>query len=226
MFDSGLISLISPLWRAENAVSRSLYNGVIFFQSQRALVNENTTLKEKLSSLEIEILSLSKDRDDRNRYLELLGRKQNSNMVLASVLTHPPQTPYDVIIIDLGLNESISSDSEVFLPEGPILGRVSEVFRKNAKVKLFSSAGEETSAVLERGDLPVTLVGVGAGNFKMTIPRDVEVQIGDRVLSLGVSSHLLAIVGEVSVSSTDSFKEVLARGPANIFALRFVFVVP
>ena len=74
--------------------------------------------------------------------------------------------------------------------------------------------------------MSVTLVGVGAGNFKITIPRDVVVESGDRILSADVSSHLLAVVGEVNMSSTDSFKEVLAKTPANIFALRFVFVTP
>jgi cell shape-determining protein MreC len=189
-------------------------------------MDENMALKEKLSSLETEVMSLSKDRDEKDILLGLLGRRQDSRMLVASVLAHPPQTLYDVIIIDAGLNDSVSLGSEVFLPEGPILGKVSEVFGKYAKVKLFSTAREETSAVLERGSVPVTLVGVGAGNFKLTVPRDVEVERGDRILSAGVFSRLLAVVGEVNVNSTDSFKEVLASTPTNIFALRFIFVIP
>lgn len=226
IFDSTLISSLSPLWKAENVVSRNMRDGVAFFRSQKALIDENAALKEKLSSLETEIMSLSKDRDERDTLLGLLGQRQNSKILVASVLAHPPQTLYDTIIIDLGSDNSVSLDSEVFLPEGPILGRVSEVFRKHAKVKLFSTALEETSAVLERGSVPVILVGVGAGNFKITIPRNVEVKSGDRILSADIFSRLLAVVGEVSVSSTDSFKEVLANAPINIFALRFVFVMP
>ena len=146
--------------------------------------------------------------------------------MLAAVLTRPPQTPYDVILIDVGSNASITSGSEVSLPEGPILGTVSEVFSKKAKVKLFSTSGEETNAILERGSVPVILVGRGGGNFKITLSRDITVEKGDRILSADVFSRLLAVVEDVSVNSTDSFKEILAKSPANLFSLRFVFVTP
>lgn len=147
-------------------------------------------------------------------------------MVVAAVLTHPPQTPYDIIIIDAGSDDSVTIDSEVSLPEGPILGVISEVFSKKAKVKLFSTAGEETSAVLERGSVPVILVGAGGGNFKLILPRDIKAEKGDRILSPGISPRLLAVIEEISVRPTDSFKEVLAKSLTNIFALRFVFVAP
>src|SRR3989338_3963999 len=82
--------------------------------------------------------------------LELLGRKQKSDTVVAAVLTRPPQTPYDVIIIDAGSNESLAVGSEVSLPEGSILGIISEVFPKSARVKLFSASGDEINAEIGR----------------------------------------------------------------------------
>ena len=167
-----------------------------------------------------------KEQTEVNKLLELLGRKQDSNTVAVAVLTHPPQTPYDTIIIDAGSSESVTLGSEVSLPEGPLLGIVSEVFRNRAKVKLFSSPGEETNAILERDNMPVTLTGRGGGNFRLLLPRDVRVEKGDKILSTNIVPHLLAVVEEISVESTDSFKEVLARSPTNIFTLRFVFVAP
>lgn len=181
-------------------------------------------LKEKLSSLQIEILSLSNDKNQKDAFLELLGHRQNSEMLAATVLTRPPQTPYDVIVIDVGSDNSVTVGSEVSLPEGPIIGSVSEVFSKRARVELFSSSNKETNAILERNNIPVTLVGAGAGNFKLTLPRDIAVESGDRILSANIFSRLLAVVGEVSIHSTDSFKEVLAKSPENIFTIRFVFV--
>jgi len=226
ILDETIIRLISPLWTAENAFSQNLRNRVAFLQSQKNLVEENYALKERLLSLETQIESFSKDRNERDALLELLGRRQDSEGVLAAVLTRPPQTPYDVILIDVGSNASITSGSEVSLPEGPILGTVSEVFSKKAKVKLFSTSGEETNAILERGSVPVILVGRGGGNFKITLSRDITVEKGDRILSADVFSRLLAVVEDVSVNSTDSFKEILAKSPANLFSLRFVFVTP
>jgi|SRR3989344_448681 len=196
-FDTAIISIVSPIWKVKNVMTTGN-----------------------------EVLSISKEQTQENILLELVGRKQKSNMVVAAVLTHPPQTPYDVIIIDAGSNESITIGSEVSLPEGPILGVVSEVFSKRAKVKLFSASGEETNAILERNNVPIILVGTGGGNFRLTLPRDIAIEKGDRILSPDITSRLLATVGEVSVRPTDSFKEVLAKGPTNIFALRFVFITP
>lgn len=225
-FDGAIISIVSPAWRAENIIARSLRNSFTLFSSQKTLVAENAALKEKVSSLEADIFSLSSEMIQENVLLELVGRRPDSNMVAAAVLTRPPQTPYDIIIIDTGSEESVALGSEVSLPEGPILGAVSEVFPKRARVKLFSASGEETNAVLERDGVSVVLEGAGGGSFKFIIPRDIRVEKGDKILSLGIVPSLLAIVREVSTRSTDSFQEVLAQGPTNIFALRFVFVTP
>jgi len=196
-FDASIISVVSPIWKAKNIITTGS-----------------------------EIPSILKEQTQENILLELVGRKQKANMVVASVLTRPPQTPYDVIVIDAGLNESITIGSEVSLPEGPILGVVSEVFSKSAKVKLFSASGEETNAVLERNNVPVILIGIGGGNFRLALPRDIAIEKGDRILSSDIASRPLATVADVSVRPTDSFKEVLAKSPTNIFALRFVFVAP
>ena len=196
-FDAAIISIVSPIWKAKNIITTGS-----------------------------EIPSILKEQTQENILLELVGRKQKANMVVASVLTRPPQTPYDVIVIDAGLNESITIGSEVSLPEGPILGVVSEVFSKSAKVKLFSASGEETNAVLERNNVPVILIGIGGGNFRLALPRDIAIEKGDRILSSDIASRPLATVEEISVRPTDSFKEVLAKSPTNIFALRFVFVAP
>ena len=205
IFDATVISLVAPVWKMENAVIRT-------FNPQDTLIAENAMLRERIFSLEAELVSLQ------------TGRRPESNMVTAAVLTHPPQTPYDSIIIDAGSNESIGLDSEVLLPDGSAFGVVSQVFAKQSRVKLYSTAGEETNAVLERGNVPVVLVGSGGGNFKIILPRDVVVMVGDRVLTPYTSARLLAVVEEIVIGSTDSFQEVLARSPANIFTLRFVFV--
>ena len=225
-FEATIISIVSPVWQAENVIIRNLRNGMAFFGSQQALVEENAVLKEKLSSLEIKILSLSREQVQESALLELVGRRSEPNMIAAAVLTHSPQTPYDTIIIDAGSNQSITLGSAVSLPEGSILGVVSEVFSKRARVKLLSTSGQETNAVLERDNVPVILVGTGGGNFKLVLPRDLAVERGDMILSAGITSRLLAIVEEISLRPTEPFKEVLARSPTNIFALRFVFVTP
>ncbi|MBI2673710.1 MAG: rod shape-determining protein MreC [Candidatus Zambryskibacteria bacterium] len=220
------VPLASPIWKTENLVIRSFRDGAVFFNSQKSLVEENARLKEQLSSLESEMFALSAGRIRESELLELIGRKGSSPGIIATVLTRPPQTPYDVIVIDAGSSESVAVGAEVSLPEGPLLGMVSQVFSKSAQVKLFSANGEKTNAVLERNNAPINLVGAGGGNFEFSVPRDIAVEKGDRILSADIRARHLATVGEIQIQPTDSFKEVLAKSPANIFTLRFVFITP
>ncbi|MGB3922263.1 MAG: rod shape-determining protein MreC [Minisyncoccia bacterium] len=224
VFDGFILSALSPLWKTENAVERNLKNISSFFSSRLQLEKENTLLRERISSLELE-RAASVGTETRQILLELLGRKGEKEIV-ATVLTRPPQSPYDVVVIDAGLDESLAVGSKVFLPEGVFLGTVSEVFYSQARVTLFSASKIETPAVLERGGLPVTLVGVGAGNFTITLPQDTLVEAGDRILSADISSRLLAVVGGTESEPTSSFKEALAKSPVNIFNMRFVIVAP
>lgn len=175
------------------------------FNSRKALLEENAMLKERLIELE---------------------RQKGRDTSLATVLARPPQTPYDIVIVDIGSHASVYVGSKVLLPEGEPIGLVFEVLGKQAKVKLFSTVEEETDAVLERHSVPVVLVGAGGGSFKITLPRDVAVEKGDRILSADEGSHLLAVVEDISIRATDSFKEILAKSPVNIFALRFVLITP
>ncbi len=226
LFGNLIIVTISPLWRAENSFSRSLLEVGNFLSIRQDLVKENITLREKLASLELELSTLSISRSEIERLYELLGRQSVVGGITVSVLTHPPQSPYDLIIIDAGSREAMLVGAKVFLPEGPEIGVVTQVFPNFSRVKLLTTSGEKTSAVLERYQIPVILEGLGGGNFKIILPRETEIEVGDRIFSSGLSASLLAIVEEVSLEPTDSFKKVLSRSPANIFSLRFLTVRP
>ncbi len=222
--DGFFISAASPLWKADNKISRGLGNFIGFFSSKKSLIEENTSLKEEVASLELKIASLSSGRVQEGALLELIGRSEPGAEV-ASILTRPPRTPYDVLVIDAG-EDIVSVGSEIGLAEGIGLGIVSEVFSKNSRVRLFSSPGAEIEAVLERGNVPVTLKGAGSGNFTAIVPRDAEIEAGDAILSAGIPARLIAVVEGVKSESTDSFKEAYARSPVNIFSVRYVVISP
>ncbi len=225
-FDNFVTTLVSPLWRAENRFSRSLSGVGDFFKFRSTLIRENEELHSRLSSLELEVSTLSLAKSESERLLALLGRQSQAGGIAAAVLTHPPQSPYDLLVIDAGARDAVTEGAKVFLPEGPEVGVVTQVFPSFSRVRLLSTAGEKTAAVLERHDVPVELVGQGAGNFKIVLPREAEVAVGDRILSANLQSSLVAIVEEVSLEATDSFKEVLARSPMNVFSIRFLTIKP
>jgi len=219
-----LIAAFSPLWRAENRVSQSVAKAFENFSSRQALIAENAELKEKLRSLELRLQSLG-SLDSQSELSALAGRANQAG-IPAGVLTRPPQSAYDVLVADAGESHGVSAGARVFLSEGPEIGTVVEVFSKSSRIKLYTSSGESTHAVLERHLVPVVLEGAGAGNFQIIIPRETQVEVGDRILSSGLDANLMAVVRDIKVEQTDSFKKVLAQSPANIFGITRVLIKP
>ena len=221
-----LVSLISPLWRGENILTRSAGNFFQYWRTKGGLISENESLKNKVSSLTLQVSALDASLAGRQSLETLFNRKLSQNEVVASVLTRPPQSPYDLFVIDAGASDGVKVGDKVKLPEGALLGTVSDVFTHSAKVKLFTSAGVKTPGILERGGIPVELLGRGAGNFRVEVPRETSVMPGDKILSAEANATLVGIVEGVEAKPTDAFKTVLAASPASIFTIRFVTVSP
>ncbi|MCR4279127.1 MAG: rod shape-determining protein MreC [Candidatus Zambryskibacteria bacterium] len=224
--DGVIISAVSPLWRTENAATARLSDIRDFFRFRSSLVEENSMLKERVAQLELEAASGASVAGGENFILSSFGRQPEFGGIMTTVLVSPPQSPYDTLVIDAGENDGMFLGSSVFMLEGPILGVVSDVFPGSSKVRLFSAPGEKTRALLERYNIPVTIEGAGGGNFRIIVPREVEVVVGDRILSADIFSHLLGVVGDIKMEPTDSFKEVLAKSPANIFGIHFLVIRP
>ncbi|MBX4181280.1 rod shape-determining protein MreC [Candidatus Parcubacteria bacterium] len=219
-FDGALIQAVTPVWLSENVASKKFAGFFSYFHSQGALIAENESLKERIASLELS------ERARSGEVINVLGRQAEAEGVAATVLSAPPQSPYDTLVIDAGSSDSVGVGESVYLPEGVLLGQVSQVFGSSAKVSLFTTPDMKTTAVLERHAVPVTLDGAGGGNFRIVVPRETEVEVGDRILSADVFSHYMAVVEEVIMQPTDSFKEVLARSPVNVFSIHQVLIRP
>lgn len=222
-FGGSLIQLASPVWRADTALHRGLRNAHLSLRSKDSLLLENEMLKERLAAADELVLSLRAIAVSRDELLMTYGRSAQAGTP-AGVLVRPPKTPYDILIVDAGENAGAALGDRVSLPGGSLIGSVTDIFSRTARVKLFSTSGEKTPATLERGSVPVELLGRGGGNFTFTVPRDVSVQAGDRVISAQLATSLLAVVGEVEVTATDAFKTVYAISPANPASIRYVVI--
>lgn len=225
LFNSSILIGVTPLWNLRNEIINKSQDFASFFSSRNSLVEENRSLKDKLAAEESLLYSYRTLETTNERLLQELGRLPTEVKVAAGVMMRPPQSLYDVLVIDAGSKEGIVISNQVILPFGVGLGTISKVNRDSSEVTLYTSYGIKTEAVLERGEVPVTLIGQGGGNFIIELPRDIPSEVGDRVLSYGLSPRLLGVVEEISAQSTDSFKRVLVKTPQSFYSLRFVYVL-
>lgn len=228
----GLFKVFTPVWNGENFITRGFNNLYLFFYTKDSLIKENQALKDKLISNEILLASTRTLSDTENNFLKSIGRVSTKKLVTAAVLVHPPETPYDVLIIDVGSDNGVVVGQEVALPttsttgaEGPKIGVITDVYKTNSKVLLYSANGEKTNAVLERNSIPILLTGRGGGNFEFSLQRDANVVVGDKILSADINRSLIGVVKDIEMEATDSFKKVLVISVANIYTQNFVTVL-
>jgi cell shape-determining protein MreC len=148
--DGLMVRVLSPIYKGENAFAKSFVSIRGFFRSKDALIQENQILKEHLASDEAALSASRAESSSADMIIQSLGRVPSGSGVLASVLVHPPETPYDMLLVDAGQDNGVLIGQKVALSEGAEIGTVTEVFKKNARVNLYSSSGTETNAVLER----------------------------------------------------------------------------
>lgn len=222
-FSRSLNFLAYPIWQIKNSASVNDFYLTAFFRSRVRLAEEVKDLKEKLLKTELELKGLELAIQENQSLKEILDRADLSLFTPALVLVRPPQASYDSFIIDLGIEDGVSTGRKVFF-ESVLLGEIVEVFDKTSKVKLYSSSGIETQAFIERIDLAVKAKGKGGGNFAAEVPKDALVEVGDYLIVLGSSQKLLGQVEEIENEPTKSFKKLLFRYPVNLTSIKWVTV--
>ncbi|MDO8523881.1 MAG: rod shape-determining protein MreC [bacterium] len=190
-------ALIARLKSAENELSIVGYQGVLY----SLLSDENMKLRE------------------------ILNAPVTPKGILARVLSRPPRTAYDTLLVDQGASAGIQvSDLAVY--QGIALGRVASVGEESALVQLFSSAGTEADAILGTPEAIAVAHGLGGGAFEIFVPQGVSVSVGDSVRTSGTASLILGVVAGVSSKPTDSSQKVSVRSPVSFADLDFIEVIP
>ncbi len=156
-----------------------------------------------------------------------LGRvPAGETSMLAAVLLRPPASPYDTLMLDVGLQSGISVGDLVFAGGAVVVGRITEVHRGTSRATLYSAPGEAHDALVYAagGSVPVIMEGQGGGSFKGQLPQGVEVRRGDPILFSSLMPILAARISAVEVSPGETFQTVYMQLPVNPLSLRFVEV--
>jgi len=216
--------VIYPIFKAEKALT-SLSSLTSFSFSKQDFQKENLRLEESLKRSEALILNQQKILDENTKLKETLGRFENKKLLLGEVLAKPNRSPYDTILIDLGLRDGVEKAAMV-LSYGEIpIGRVEEVREKTSLIRLFSSPGQSEYVEIGENKIPATAIGQGAGNFRVILPKDTAVSEGNEVTIPGISPNVIGYVERVIQSDTETFSHIFFKSNSNIYQLSKVFII-
>jgi cell shape-determining protein MreC len=194
------------------------------FLSKQALISKINTLQTTLESYDARLTTLSQLQSENTALKAELGRVPAPTGILANVLTLPNRSFYDTMNIDAGSAEGIKKDMTVYAFGAVALGTISNVDMHTATVLLYSAPGHQMAATAVGNNVAVTLIGRGAGEYEVQLPRDVPFDIGSMIALQSTDVATVATVEKIITDPRDPFQRLLAKVPVNLQALKWVIV--
>lgn len=223
-YGSLLYPVTSLFWKSGTFVGDTARHYTSLVSSKKSLIVENEKLRSELVSFTPSLLMLDSLRKENETLRALLGRSTTGRMVLATVLSRPPFSPYDSLIIDAGTEEGVALGDKVYASTDVFLGDIVEVYAHTSKVNLFSSPGRVFPVLVGPSALQVEAEGRGGGNFRVTLPAEVDVEKGDPVRFAQSKSNVVGVIEEIEVDSSDSLQEIRFKMPLSLSEISYVEV--
>lgn len=213
-----------PLWATGDYIITPFSSIIGYFSLQSSTIQKNVALEEEIASLKVRLLDYEILVKENQNLKNELGRGSNSEKMISAILSKPPRSPYDTLVIDAGSEDGVVAGNRVYIGENIIVGLVTNITPRTSLVNLFSAGGEKQEVVLSRTGASFELEGQGGANFKVEVPKDTDILWGDTFVYPGVSQSILAVVYYIDTDSQSSFKTIYLRVPTNVFSSKYVFI--
>lgn len=218
-------SIGNPIWGAEGFITKTFSNTTDSLRTKKSVLKENEELIALNNKLMTSMIDYRIIKNENNNLRELLSRTDRpSEYILGIILTKPNNSPYDTVIIDIGIQDGIKEGSRVYAEGNIPLGLVSKVYENTSLITLYSNPSYKTEGYIEGSNASVELIGRGGGNFEMIIPIDLTTESGTMVYLPGSTSEIIALVDDIISKPSDPFKKVILNSPVNIQNLKWLLV--
>jgi rod shape-determining protein MreC len=208
------------------------YSITEFFQVFGDLEKENQILREKLLKASIQNQKLQEHMLENIRLKRLLMFKQGSqySFIPASVIGFGQEQTIRSLILNVGSADSIRKNQAV-LTEAGLVGKILDAETQQALTQILMDRNTLVSARLQKSR-EVGVVG-WSGNLWLDlyyIPKDVEVEPGEVVITSGLSRIYpkgikIGVVAEVEEKEYELFKKIKIKPAVDFNRLEDVFVV-
>lgn len=192
--------------------------------SREALIGRIIADETLLSRIRYQAVLYGLLADENAKLRALLNGTTTTDALLARVVSRPPETLYDTVIIDRGAAAGIAG-GDLVVYQGIALGRVLSEGNDSALVELFSSAGSKEDVIIGKPAAISIASGEGGGSFELSIPQGIAVSAGDPVRVEASASLLLGTVVSVAADQSQASQRISVRSPFSLADIDFVQVV-
>lgn len=229
--------LTLPLQAALRAAGNSVREASGSIGDLATLRQRNEELEKLLAGLTVENLRLREVEAENTRLRSLLNFPQHNpsydyigSQVVGRVVASEPSNAVQSILIDLGSENGIHPGMPVVTERG-LVGRITEVYGKAARVLLVTDSTSGVNAMLQNSRLRGILRGrAGQPPVMDYLPQDTPVSVGDIVVTSGEGGNFpsgvpVGQVIEVERNDVEMFQRAIVRTTVDFDTLETVLVV-
>lgn len=191
-----LYNLLTPILNIFHQLTDSIKNFFITLFSIDEVKEENKNLRKRNSVLERQILFLENIQRENERLRKTLNFKQKNDYQLigSEVIANSPSVWEKVITINKGSKDGIELRMPVITYNGFLLGRIDKVGSSSAQVRLLTDQNFVVGGIIARTESREIGLVRGSGrddrtNIMDNIAWDADIQVGDVILSSGLSNN-------------------------------------
>jgi cell shape-determining protein MreC len=193
-------------------------------RSKYGLEVENQKLKDEIAARDAAALELDTLKSENESLKNTLGRTGKAQVTLGVIISRPPVSLYDTLVLDIGTNDGIKVGDKVYASGDVLIGDIAEVYSSESKVSLYSTPGRITPVLVGTSTIAASAMGKGGGNFVIKLPVSTKVVQGAVITIPHIRVHTFGVIDAIQVDSSDSLQTILFRSPVNVNQLQFVEV--
>jgi rod shape-determining protein MreC len=182
-----LLRTVGPLVRAVSGSTSAVAETVGDLKTLERVRHENQLLRQRVATLERELLRLQQIEGDARRLAGALryARPQRGALQVADVVYADHASWLRTLIVFVGAHP-VARNQPVLVPAG-LVGRVVTAAPPYAKVQLITDRAAAVGAMLESSRRQGVVRGSGGGGLELAyVPKQAEVREGERVVTSGV----------------------------------------
>ncbi len=201
----GIDRVLSPVVEFQSVLMERVSYIVNLFtisKDEKALADENATLKQQVAELQNQIVQLQQDLNEADVLYALLGfarSNPDSQYIPAQVIGQDPSPFLKYVLIDQGSDDGVRSGMPVVTNNG-LVGRIDAVTASAARVKLLTDSTSMVNAVIPDIDAECVVEGSVTGDLTIEmVSQDVTLLPGQIVQTSGLGGEYPAdfVIGQI-----------------------------
>ncbi|HZK17176.1 MAG TPA: rod shape-determining protein MreC [Anaerolineaceae bacterium] len=196
---------VSPFISAQSWLSQRYLAFNDFFNSPRDMATlraENTRLESEVAMLQSEVVALQENlaqSDILYTLLDFARTNPEHEYVAATVIGREISPFLQYVIIDKGSNDGLRHGMPVVTQQG-LVGRIDALISDAARIQMITDANSTVNVKLQTAGVEGLVRGSVTGEISLDmVPVDIEVQIGDILMTSGLGGTYPAnfFVGQI-----------------------------